>query len=302
MPPSLSYKGRAERDAEELEERQRQERERLEQVRAEAHARETELKGDVRRSGEPSAGAPQRPPAPSLQRTPDEALFEEDALSLTSKEVASIELLGTPDTEEEGEAEAGPEEAEGEARPTKRPPRPPKSPDKRPVVAGFILVFTGLAQLLWGAWSMTQTGEVGTGSWAPFFRWGHFSFAFIAVLLGLLAVRGGLWSFRKERFDVVKVGAIASTVCVWALWVPWLFGLLALLIVHRARKEYYPFYDPRWDAPSGIAPPPSAVVEEEAGDTDKEDRSGPTEGDGLEEDDLDWEPPASREDGDALSV
>jgi hypothetical protein len=267
MPPKLSYKSRAEREEEEREERERLERERLEREREEARQVERRPEG-------PAAPTPARraPPKP-LPTTPDEALFAEDAMSLTPKEVAAIQIQGAPEAaEEEGEVE--PEEEE-EARPERRPPRPPRSPDPRPVAAGFILVFTGLTQVLWGIWSMTRTGEVGTGPWAPFFRWGHFSFSFTAVLLGLLAIRGGLWSFRKERFDVVKVGAIAATGCVWALWIPWVFGLLALLIIHKAREEYYPFYDPRWDAPEWARPPPGH--EEEGND---EEREGAGEGNG----------------------
>ena len=88
-----------------------------------------------------------------------------------------------------------------------------------------------------------------------------------AALLGLLAIRGGLWSFRKERFSVVKVGAISATICIWAWWIPWLFGLAALVIVHKARDEYYPFSDPRWDAPDWARPPSDGeeeTTEEEA--------------------------------------
>jgi hypothetical protein len=139
---------------------------------------------------------------------------------------------------------------------------------------------------------MVSVPSVGEGAWSQFPKLGTFALGFTAVFLGLVAIRGGFWSFRKERYGVVKVGAIAATVCVWALWIPWLFGLLALLIVTRARDEYYPFYDPRWDAPSWARPPPEPEEEEEA---EEEEEKGVTEGTG-------WEEPAPGEGGDALST
>jgi len=141
------------------------------------------------------------------------------------------------------------------------PPRPPKSQDMRPVYVGFILVLTGLAQFIYGVLAMVQSPDAGSGIWSPIVKWGAFSMGFTAAFLGVLAIRGGLWSFRKERYSVVKVGAIAASLCVWAWWIPWLFGLTALVIIHKARDEYYPFYDPRWDAPEW-APPPSREDDE----------------------------------------
>jgi len=182
-------------------------------------------------------------------------------------------MLGAPEVEEEmGEEEVVEEVA---VRRPRQPPRPPQSPDMRPVYAGFILVFTGLSQSMWGAWAMVLAPGEGDGQWDILPKWSMFVMGFIAVLLGLLAIRGGLWSFRKERFDVVKVGAIAATACVWALWVPWLFGALALLIVHKAKVEDYPYYDPRWDAPGWARPPPG----EDGGDV-----AEAVPGEGTEED------------------
>jgi hypothetical protein len=278
LPPSLSYKSKAEREREqaEQEERERQERERLE-----AERRELEAAG--REAAPPPPATP--PPLPLAEVPDDEdearteeppppaptglAMFEEDRIGLTPEDLEGVEMLGAPEAAEVVEEEEEVEE-EIDAGPPRLPPRPPKSPDMRPVYAGFILVSVGLVQVVFGIWMMVQTPNVASGTWSQLTKWGYFSLGFTALFLGLLAIRGGLWSFRKERFSVVKVGAIAATVCVWALWVPWLFGLLALLIITRAREEYYPFYDPSWDAPSWIRPPHLEGEEEPEGDEEEE--------------------------------
>jgi hypothetical protein len=159
------------------------------------------------------------------------------------------ELLAPPAAvEEEAPAQLA-------ARP-RRPPRPPRSPDMRPVWAGFLLVGAGLTELLWGLVAMARApGAGGEGAWADVVEWAAFSAGFSAAVLGAFAVRGGLWSFRKERYDRVKWGAVCATICVWALWVPWVVGFAALLIVHAARDEYYPNYDPARDAPEWARPP-----------------------------------------------
>jgi hypothetical protein len=202
-------------------------------------------------------------------------MFEEDALAPTRREIDDIEMLGGP--EEEAAEEEEVEEEEVEEGPKRMPPRPPKSPDMRPVAVGFLLVITGLAQFVYGVIAMVQSPDAATGPWAPMVQWGAFSLGLTAAFLGLLAVRGGLWSFRKERFSVVKVGAIAASLAVWAWWIPWLFGLAALVIVTRARDEYYPFYDPRWDAPEWARPPPSKDEDEE----DDEEEEGEEDADEI---------------------
>ncbi len=301
VPPTLSYKSKAEREREEREreELKRQEAERLEQERQakETFAAEQAALATARaQSAGPPAltDTPAPPMETGLTRKPAPepggiGMFAEEDQGLTLQERDDIEMLGAPDEAvEEREPE---EEEQAEPEPKSSPPRPPKSPDMRPVYAGFILVFTGLAQFIWGVLAMWNSPDAASGLWAPLIKWGAFSMGFIAAFLGLLAIRGGLWSFRKERFDVVKIGAISATACVWAWWIPWLFGALALVIVHRARHEYYPFYDPSWDAPIW-APPP--LVDEEAeegeeGDKGEDDRE---EGETQEGDGLDWEVPA----------
>jgi hypothetical protein len=276
-PPTLSYKSKAIREQEEKERREREEQDRveLERLRKAEEART--------RAAAPSSrgSAPTPIPAPlpgtaadeeELLRAPvDLAKDEKDGEGPSRDEVESIDTLGPVEQKDEVEPTAD-EVAEEEGEPVvpRSPPRPPKSPDMRPVYAGFILVFVGLAQLLFGIWMMVQTPNVGSGTWSQMAKWGNFSLGISAVFLGILAVRGGLWSFRKERFDVVKVGAIAATLCVWALWIPWLFGLLALLIVHRSRDEYYPFYDPKWDSPAWAKPPPGESDEEEKSEEEAE--------------------------------
>ncbi|UCC93776.1 MAG: hypothetical protein JSW25_03675, partial [Thermoplasmata archaeon] len=255
-PPALSYKSKAQREQEERERREREEEERREAerlaaARAEA-ARVAEEERALALTAPPAPateGSPTRDetPRPSTQDPKSLVLFEEDGLAPTPREIDDIEMLGGPEEEEEVVEEV--EEEEVEEAPTRSPPRPPKSPDMRPVYAGFILVFTGLSQLLYGIWAMVQSPDAAVGIWSPLVKWGAFSMGLTAAFLGLLAIRGGLWSFRKENFSVVKVGAIAASLCVWAWWVPWLFGIVALILVTRARDEYYPFYDPRWDAP-----------------------------------------------------
>ena len=308
-PPKLSYKSRAEREKEEREreEREREERERKEleereraereletlaRRRAEAARSERQRRREERLLEERALGtAPARPGEPETAREspalPDRdlAMFEEDALGITPEEREHIEMLGAPEEPEEAEETVG-EVPEEVPAPRRRPPRPPRSPDMRPVWAGFILVSTGLAQLTWGLLAMWASPGFASGNWSPLLRVGAFSMGFIAAFLGLLAVRGGLWSFRKERFGIVKVGAIAATVCVWAWWVPWLLGALALLIVHRARSEYYPFYDPRWDAPSWAPPPPTAMeVPDERARAGEDGEEGPVD----EGEDEGWE-------------
>lgn len=269
-PPKLSYKSRAEREREERERRELEEQERRRRERegpVTDHAREPTPRGPPRVPEVPrppaaampvmEVGSPvTAPPAPGR----DVALFEEDALGITRDELSMIEVLGAPEEPEEPEEEAASEEPGEVEAPKRSPPHPPRSPDMRPVWVGFVLVATGLVQFIWGLLAMWESPDAYSGIWSPLLRWGAFSMGFAASFLGLLAIRGGLWSFRKERFDVVKVGAIAATVCVWAWWVPWLFGAFALLVVQRARSEYYPHYDPRWDAPSW-APPPAAARE-----------------------------------------
>ncbi len=307
VPPTLSYKSKAEREREEREreELKRQEAERLEQERQakEVFAAQQAALGTAR-AQPASPPALTETPAPPMETvltrrpTPEPGgigMFTEDGQGLTLQELDGIEMLGAPEEAEAEELEESPEEEQAEPEPRRMPPRPPKSPDMRPVHAGFILVFTGLAQFIWGVLAMWNSPDAASGLWAPLIRWGAFSMGFIAAFLGLLAIRGGLWSFRKERFDVVKIGAISATACVWAWWIPWLFGALALVIVHRARREYYPFYDPAWDAPS-LAPPP--MVDEEAEEEEDEVDDDRKEGETLEGDGLDWEVPAPGEGGD----
>lgn len=280
MPPSLSYKSKAQRELEERERKEREKAERLEreryQAKQEAAQRASKVEraralqrppGEIPIPGPPSTAAPDKDlmPRPSVTDPKSLVMFEEDGLAPTRREIDDIEMLGGPE-EDVVEAEEA-EEERVEAAPRRRPPRPPKSPDMRPVFAGFILVFTGLAQFIYGVWVMVQSPNAAVGIWSPLVKWGAFSMGLAAALLGLLAIRGGLWSFRKERFSVVKVGAISATICIWAWWIPWLFGLAALVIVHKARDEYYPFYDPRWDAPDWARPPSDGeeeTTEEEA--------------------------------------
>jgi len=280
MPPSLSYKSKAQREQEERERKEREEAERLQRERYQAKQETAERAfkvgraralqqppGDVPTPGPPSTAAPEKDltPRPSVTDPKSLVMFKEDGLAPTRREIDDIEMLGGPEEDVVEVEEA--EEERVEAAPKRRPPRPPKSPDMRPVFAGFILVFTGLAQFIYGVWVMVQSPNAAVGIWSPLVKWGAFSMGLTAALLGLLAIRGGLWSFRKERFSVVKVGAIAATLCIWAWWIPWLFGLAALVIVHKARDEYYPFYDPRWDAPDWARPPPDGeeeTTEEEA--------------------------------------
>ncbi len=283
MPPTLSYKSKAQREQEERERREREGAERREREEAERREREeAERRERERLETERAAAAraveaerrraltrPSSPPEvttprPSVQDARSLVMFEEDGLAPTPREIEDIEMLGP--VEEEVPEEEAPEEVV-EAAPMRRPPRPPKSPDMRPVYVGFILVFTGLVQFIFGVLAMLGSPDAATGPWSLGVKWGAFSMGLTAALLGVLAIRGGLWSFRKERFSVVKIGAIAATVCVWAWWVPWLFGLAALLVATRARDEYYPFYDPRWDAPEWARPPPTAdeTTEDEDG-------------------------------------
>lgn len=270
MPPSLSFKSRAQREMEERERRekeeaQRRERQRLEAERATA-ARAAEVERQralVQPTPQASAGrVPQETtnPRPSVQDGRSLVMFEEDGLVPTRREIDDIEMLGPVEETDVVEEHAAEEAVEVAF--SRRPPRPPKSPDMRPVYAGFILVFTGLAEFIYGVMAMLGSPSLVTGPWSLQTGWAAFSMGLTASFLGLLAIRGGLWSFRKERFSVVKIGAIAATVCAWAWWVPWLFGLATLVIVTRARDEYYPFYDPRWDAPEWARPPPSDEEEE----------------------------------------
>jgi hypothetical protein len=309
VPPTLSYKSKAEKEREEREreELERQEAQRLEQERQAKDAFAAEQAAIERTRAQPdSPPALTDTPAPAMETgltrkpvpEPDGiGMFSEDDQGLTLQERAGIEMLGTPDEAEI--VEEAEEEVEAEPELKRMPPRPPKSPDMRPVYAGFILVFTGLAQFIWGVLAMWNSPDAASGLWAPLIKWGAFSMGFIAAFLGLLAIRGGLWSFRKERFDIVKIGAISATACVWAWWIPWLFGALALVIVHRARQEYYPFYDPAWDAPTGARPTPSVEEESEVGDEKEDD--GTEEREAQEGDGLDWEGPAPGEGGDRVT-
>ncbi len=310
VPPTLSYKSKAEREREEREreELKRQEEERLEQERQAKEAFASE-QATLAAARTPSASPPALTDTPTpametgLTRKPAPGpdgigTFAEEEQGLTLQERAEIEMLDT--IEETEEVEEGSEgEDQGEPLPKRiPPPRPPKSPDMRPVHAGFILVFTGLAQFIWGVLAMWNSPDTASGLWAPLILWGAFSMGFTAAFLGILAIRGGLWSFRKERFDVVKIGAISATVCIWAWWIPWLFGALALVIVHRARQEYYPFYDPAWDAPTWAPTSPSTDEKEEGDEGDGSD-DHTEEGEAVEGDGLDWEGPAPVEGGDA---
>ncbi len=311
IPPTLSYKSKAEREREEREreEREREEAERLERERKERERFAAEQAARAAgRAAPPGPPAMTDTPAPAMEtattrRPPPEpgeaAMFQEDARGLSLEDRADIEMLGAPEEEVAVEEAAGEEE---EAPTVKRmPPRPPKSPDMRPVYAGFILVFAGLAQFIWGVLAMWNSPDAGSGIWSPLLKWGAFAMGFIAAFLGLLAIRGGLWSFRKERFDVVKIGAISASVCIWAWWIPWLFGVLALVIVLKARHEYYPNYNPAWDAPSWTQPPEASEGDElEEVEDEGEAGSDVEEGDSLDGDGLDREEPVPGEGGSAF--
>ena len=277
-PPKLSYKGRKERDEEERARRELEEAQRRidEAAESKAAAEEAAWRGAAPPAPRPAAPAraappaqetrPARPAAPARPgeapsvTTPGPATREPKKGAPALASVQSLQYAESPKMLEMAKEETPTEEegavhAKAPPRP-RRPPRPPKSPDMRPVWAGFVLVGVGLTQVLWGLYAMVHAHEASAGLYTDVARWAAFSAGFSALVLGASAVRGGMWSFRKERYDVVKWGAICGTICMWALWVPWVFGLAALLTVHRARDEYYPNYDPARDAPDWACPPP----------------------------------------------
>lgn len=272
-PPKLGY--RSKKQVEE-EERRRDEEERLRREQEEAAlgkqaaaaaakvAEERRVWGAVQGPAAAPAAAAARPPAaqppprpgaaappPTAAAAPVAIHPSAMAIPATMSTVQELRYAPPPGAEALPEPE---EEAPAPARP-RRPPRPPRSPDMRPVWAGFLLVGAGLAELLWGLYAMVHAGDAGEGAWADVVEWAAFAAGFSAAVLGVFAVRGGLWSFRKERYDRVKWGAVCATICMWALWVPWVVGFVALLIVHAARDEYYPNYDPARDAPEWARPP-----------------------------------------------
>jgi len=276
-PPKLSYKGRREREEEERARRELEEaQERIEEAaRAKVEAEEAAWKGVAPPAPRPAAPAkaappaaearPARPATPAMPGgTPRAALAEPVAREPRrgAPALASVQALQYAESprileiaEKGSPADKGAAPAKARPRP-RRPPRPPKSPDMRPVWAGFVLVAVGLSQAFWGLYTIVHAHEASAGLYTDVARWAAFSAGFSALVLGAFAVRGGMWSFRKERYDFVKWGAICGTICMWALWVPWVFGLVALLVIHRARDEYYPYYDPARDAPVWARPPP----------------------------------------------
>jgi len=276
-PPKLSYKGRKEREAEERAKLEQEEAKRRadEAAAAKAATEEAAWRGVAPPAPRPAAPAraapvpqeagPVRPAAPAgpveapRAPAPEPVSGEPSKAAPALTSVRSLQYAESPKVLEMGRegAPAAKEAAPATPPPRpRRPPRPPKSPDMRPVWAGFVLVAVGLSQALWGLYTMVHAHEARAGLYTDVARWAAFSAGFSALVLGAFAVRGGMWSFRKERYDVVKWGAICGTICMWALWVPWAFGLVALLAVHRARDEYYPYYDPARDAPEWARPPP----------------------------------------------
>lgn len=286
-PPKLSYKSRREREEEERKRREEEEEEqrrrkeeeaeRRRRFKAEQRAREEQKRERYLAARKVARGVPRAlygvkapGPAPSpLEAKPPEEEAPEPAEAPEPGLPPMIELptgAAAPEVEEEAPP----------APPPRRmlPPRPPKSPDMRPVWAGFLLVGVGTAQLLWGIYTMARAPWVGEGRWADAVEWAAFAAGFSAAVLGLFAVRGGMWSFRKERYDRVLWGAVCGTICFWALWVPWLVGFIALLIVHAAKLEYYPHYDPARDAPEWAKPPTRERDEEEEGDETEDEEGG----------------------------
>jgi len=294
-PPKLGYRSKRQLEEEEraraeAEQRAQEEASLLREqeeaaLRKQAEAAATKVAEERRVWGAaqgPAAAAPAAPPAAAAPRPPAAAPPQPMAAAPAPQPVAAAsaamrpsamaipptlstvhELRYAPPPGLLAPPAAVEEEAPSQvaARP-RRPPRPPRSPDMRPVWAGFLLVGVGLTELLWGLVAMARAPGVGEGAWADVVEWAAFSAGFSAAVLGAFAVRGGLWSFRKERYDRVRWGAVCATICVWALWVPWVVGFAALLIVHRAKGEYYPHYDPARDAPVWAGPPKRA---EEAG-------------------------------------
>ena len=279
-PPKLGYKGRKERDEEERARRELEEAQgRLDTAaRAKVAAEEAAWKGVSPPAPRPAAptmaappevaearpaqpGAPARPSEAPRAASPEPAAREPRRGAPALASVQALQYAESPKMLELGKDDASAAVAK-EAAPAKpptrprRPPRPPKSPDMRPVWAGLLLVAVGLSQAFWGLYAMVHAHEARAGLYTDVARWAAFSAGFCALALGAFAVRGGMWSFRKERYDTVKWGAICGTICMWAMWVPWAFGLAALLVVHRARDEYYPNYDPARDAPEWARPPP----------------------------------------------
>ena len=287
-PPKLSYKGRKEREEEE--------RARHELEEAQSRIEEAAWKGvsppperpaaPARAAPAPQEARPARPAAPARPAEAQRAAMPEPVVrgpgkgapALTS--VQSLQYAESPRMLEMAKEEAPAEREAAPAKPParpRRPPRPPRSPDMRPVWAGFVLVAVGLSQVFWGLYAMVHAHEASAGLYTDIARWAAFSAGFSALVLGAFALRGGMWSFRKERYDVVKWGAICGTICMWALWVPWVFGLAALLTVHRARDEYYPYYDPARDAPGWARPPPRPEEAlESVGEADGETEGGET--------------------------
>jgi hypothetical protein len=276
-PPKLGYKGRREREEEERQRREAEEAERHRQeaeeaerrtrFKAEQRAREEQKRERYLTARKVARGVPRglygatAPGAPPTQAGPlpgETATLGEEEEAL---ETVGAPAPGLPALKELPSGAVVPEVGEREeappAPPQRRrlPPRPPKSPDMRPVWAGFLLVGVGTAQLLWGLYTMARAPWVGEGRWADAVEWASFAAGFSAAVLGAFALRGGMWSFRKERHDRVLWGAVCATICFWALWVPWVVGFIALLIVRAARDEYYPHYDPARDAPEWARPP-----------------------------------------------
>jgi len=98
----------------------------------------------------------------------------------------------------------------------------------KPVIGGILILIAGLGDLVMGLW----LAVVGTAFMTiPFFPTGMLmTCAIIWIILGLIAMIGGIFAIKREKFGLAIIGGV--------LTIYTLLGLIGLILVALSKDEF----------------------------------------------------------------
>ena len=103
----------------------------------------------------------------------------------------------------------------------------------KPTVAGILAIIAGLLELLAGMALLVGLGLLGSmAGMIPGFPGGLLAlFAVPVMILGIVAIAGGIYSLRRKIWGL----ALAGCICSYPIW---LLGIPALIFVSLGKGEF----------------------------------------------------------------